>query len=400
MTVGYSGNMSWGEKALPAALGLFALALPLSIAGANIGWACIAAALAVRAAAKLNVDWRSWRGALTLPLTAYVATAALTALLGVDPGRSARFLHQDLHKLWIYSLLLLALRTDPAGAAVAAPALAAGFAAAALLGVAQAIYALAGEGWLGRAHAFVHPATFGAQMALAAVGAACFALRSPRAGWKWPAWGLFAVTGAALVLSNSRGPLLGCAAGLAVVLAILPDQRRRATLALAAAAALFLSMEVARSDRSLLRELAADAPPSPTGQLMRLHLWRAAWRMGLDHPWSGVGLNNYRGEFRRYYDGAVDGRERDWGSAHNLYLHQFAERGVLGLAALAWLLGAWWFGAWRRARKVPDAWSLWALGSATAFLTLNLTEVALQTEIVWMLAVLTAAWAEARTAER
>ena len=116
-------------------------------------------------------------------------------------------------------------------------------------------------------------------------------------------------------------------------------------------------------------------------QLARVNLWEVAWRMFRDHPWTGVGPGNYKQLFGQYFDGVIDG-ERIWSSAHNLYLHQLAERGLVGFAALAALLTSLLTRAWLRAKKEATPWNLWALGSMVAFIVMNLTEVVFQNELV------------------
>jgi len=116
----------------------------------------------------------------------------------------------------------------------------------------------------------------------------------------------------------------------------------------------------------------------------RIELWKTALAIGRDHPALGVGLNNYWTVFEDYHPEPVEEQKR-WGSAHNVYLHQLAERGGIGLGVLLWLLlGFWWF-AWRAEAARKDAWSLWALSASTAQLVMNLTESAFQDAMVWML---------------
>lgn len=68
----------------------------------------------------------------------------------------------------------------------------------------------------------------------------------------------------------------------------------------------------------------------------RLAHWQAAQAMAEAHPWLGVGLGNYVGAYPDY-------ALIDWpfhlGHAHNIYLHTFAETGVVGLAAYGSLWG-------------------------------------------------------------
>lgn len=396
------------RAALRAAACLFALALPLSIAGANVGWGLILAALLAHRLSGGAVPWSSLRRAgLLAPLTAFLAVSLAASLLGLAPDHSLRFFHQDAHKLWIYALLSVALTLEPGRAPLRF--LAAGASAAAVIGIGQ--WGAGVLRWvlredisisgLTRAHAFVHPVTYGEQMALFLIGAACFA-GSSRGRPRRSALALAALFGAALFLSNTRGAMLAALAGLGSVALALPAWRRKALLAAPLALAAFLAMDLSRWDRSFVAETLGWEEPdyAQGGQWMRLHLWGAAARMGLDHPLTGVGHNNYKKAFPRYFQGKLDGGESVWPTAHNLYLHHFAERGAAGLAALGWLLWAMLAGAFARARESPDAWNLWALGTTSAFLVMNLTEVALQVEILWLLVFFIWTWAEVRHREK
>ncbi|MEK7742819.1 MAG: hypothetical protein AAB578_00390, partial [Elusimicrobiota bacterium] len=114
-----------GPALLTPALSLFCLALPLSIAGANIGWALVLAAMFYRLRQGKPPAWSAARGALEIPLWAYFAAAVLTALLGLDPARSFRSINQEAHKVWLYYLLSIALASS--SSRLPSGALAAGF---------------------------------------------------------------------------------------------------------------------------------------------------------------------------------------------------------------------------------------------------------------------------------
>jgi O-antigen ligase len=104
-------------------------------------------------------------------------------------------------------------------------------------------------------------------------------------------------------------------------------------------------------------------------------------RIARDRPLTGVGPGGYRLAFERYHPEKLDG-EGAWGNAHNVYLHQLAERGVLGLLLLCAALTVFLLGARRAYRDRRDARSLWAATATAAFLVMNFTEVAWQTEQV------------------
>lgn len=391
------------RRSVEGSLFLFALCVPLTVAGANISWGLVAAGLLACAAAGVSLPWDARRSAIEKPLYLYLGAAALAALLGVDPGDSARYLNKDLHKVWLYLLLSVAL-------AVARPRrphlpLALGFAAAAAMGIGQILLLppINPDGTGLRAHAFVHPVTYGEQMAFGLLGACCFLISAQERskGERAAAILVAVLTGAALLLSKTRMAMVGCAAGLVSVCLLLPRLRRWTLAAASLAAVPFLLSDGPRFEHTLGEELSRwrqTGEFAAQGQLTRVILWSAAWRMGVDHIWTGVGPHGYRNQFPFYYNGDLQAVTNMLGNAHNLYLHQFAERGLIGLAALLALLAAYWRRALQRARSRPDAWNLWAFASANAFLVMNLTEVALQTEIIWMLVFL--AWLLAESIHR
>lgn len=382
---------SWPTTPVSWALCAFALALPLSIAGANVGWALAAAALLWEWRLGSRPFFAAARGPLWTPLWVYLAAALAADLLGRDPAHSLRYLNQDVHKVWVAALLSVAFararpRAFPAALAAAA-------AAAAVLGVWQYLGGLgAASGAQPRAHAFVHPVTYGGQMGLLVLGAMAALWAAPPGGEgpraRRTALGLCALLGAALLLSGTRGAMVGAAVGAAAIAFVRQGGRRVAAALLAAGAALYLGMEYLREDRAVVfeaaRALLQGRPPEGLG-FARLTLWDVALRMGADHPWTGVGINNYRAALPDYHRGMFEDATVSWGTAHNLYLHHFAERGLLGLGALGFLLWTMLRRAYERVRTAPSFWSYWAWGATAAFLVMNLTEVALQTELVWLL---------------
>ena len=89
--------------------------------------------------------------------------------------------------------------------------------------------------------------------------------------------------------------------------------------------------------------LGAAAADVPRGQL-----WRAAVDMMLDHPLLGVGAD----QFRNTYAGYVGVSPADRLSTHNIFLEASANTGLLGLAAMLYLLGAAGWTQWRLARDL------------------------------------------------
>lgn len=393
-----------GPRLVSAGLCLFAASLPLSIAAANAGWVLAAAGLALCAWEGALVDWTAWRGPLLWPLAAYLLAALAASLVAPDRLDALRHLHKDAHKLWVYALLSTAFTVTGARRPVAALGL--GAAVAAGVGLAQWYAALGDPRVIARAHAWLHAVTYGEQMAVIFIGALCASVLPfsdvPRG--RAAAAALAALTGAALFLSNTRAALAAAAVGLLAITLAAPRLRKSLLAAAIAGSALLVASDLLTPNRSFILTLLGRERIVTTfsqGQMGRLTLWKAALDIGLEHPWAGAGVGSYRALLPAYVKPGTlfDGNETTWGTAHNLYLHQFAERGLLGCAALAWVLLVYIRRAVLRARKLPDAINLWSLGAAAAFLVMNLTEVALQVELVWMLTlfVWTAAEATRRT---
>jgi len=83
----------------------------------------------------------------------------------------------------------------------------------------------------------------------------------------------------------------------------------------------------------------------------RIPLWLAAWGMFLDAPLLGHGPHTFVLFYRSYLEGLslpsslyVDSRLIPW--AHNLYLEVLAERGIVGVASLGFLLASGVSAAW------------------------------------------------------
>jgi O-antigen ligase len=372
------------------ALSLTALLLPLSIAASNGALILLALAvlLRLRGAERARII-SSWRAEpALLALIAYVAAGLISGAFGDGWAKSAADSLKDGHRLWSLGLFVAALSLESAESV--APAVGAGLGLAALVGLAQYarnLAALHPE----RAHAFVHPVTYGEQMALGALVAGCAYARaeSPRA--RRAAAVVASLCALALLLSGTRAALLSLAAG-ALVAAVLEPRARRLAVAgfafgtLGTAAGEWLRYGLARFGWEL-------GSAAATGQNTRYFLWRAAWNMFRDHPWTGVGPGHYLTEFPRYHSGVLEG-QTVWASAHDLYLQQLAERGLLGETVLLVLFVVLLTRAWRAARLRRDAGALCAAAAVPAFLVMNITETAWQTEqfatlflLVWALGV-------------
>jgi O-antigen ligase len=375
-----------------AALALCALCLPISIAASNIALGLLTLALLLRAradGARMKAAWR--REPALAALAVYGAAGMLAAFFSPDPAASLQDALKDWHRFWSLGLFVAALALEPETPVQSALALA--FVTVALYGISQTAFGGRPYGKMIRGHAFVHPVVFGEQMALALLGGACaFLAPTPRVTRKIATFfvSLFFL---ALVLNQTRMALLAAAGGFGLLVLLEPRARRWAIPAALAVAAVGLMWELFPSGgRGLSSAMSAYDPQNP--QQARWALWDVALRIFKDHPLLGAGPGGYRRLFTAYHPGLVDNLN-DWASAHNLYLHQLAERGVVGGAALLALCAALQIRALKAARKNAGFRSLWAAASIFAFLLMCVTETAFQNEQFSALLLLIWAWGTA-----
>ncbi|MBI4677700.1 MAG: O-antigen ligase family protein [Elusimicrobia bacterium] len=395
------------RRKLSYALISLCLTLPLTIAGMNISAALLTATLLWLLVRGEKLPWRAALIPANYALWVYFAVALLVSAMAVDTSRCWPDIQRDLHRLWVFPLFLVAFAAAPSPRGHLA--MAASFLFAAGVGVFQALTQRVGENVPAelmtrmRAHAFVHPVTYGQQMTLAILGGLCF-MRRPLSekSWRWnlaASLAFLAAALSALILSQGRGAFVSLAAGFAAICVVDRRFRKYGYLALAAGAAGIALLEVIpESSRSLsgtlLKEGFFKGDNNLNPQFHRLILWRVAVDMFKDYPLLGIGLGNYKTAFVSYFQGKVDG-QWVWHSAHNLYIHQLAERGLVGFGVLIALLGLLTARAYRRVKEDPSAPNLWAWASMVAFLFMNLTESTFQVEMMSTTMFFIWAWAEA-----
>ncbi len=154
--------------------------------------------------------------------------------------------------------------------------------------------------------------------------------------------------------SGSRGGLI--AAGVAVAAALVLARGRRlrlgALVALLVAATGLWLVTASPQTWERVRDFDTD-----TG---REDLWDIAWRMSEDNLAIGVGANNFEDESRRYFrePGQINQPDlivTDPHVAHNVYLQQLAETGIVGLALLLGAVAAALRASWLAASRFDDA---------------------------------------------
>lgn len=149
-----------------------------------------------------------------------------------------------------------------------------------------------------------------------------------------------AVPIAALVLSGSRGGIVGFLFAVVVLGFISPRRSLRVRRLLAFASLVFLagafvlwlgaSATIQRFEKLTATNISSD---------QRLSMDHDTWKVFVNHPWSGTGLGTFETVFPQY-ETAYDARVVD--HAHNDYLELLAETGaiggILGLAFIVLLL--------------------------------------------------------------
>lgn len=326
------------------------------------------------------------RHPLFVPWMIYLAVCLLTSLTAYHPSKGFGQLNSDFLKYVCLSTLLLAVREkhlENLSAAYTAAAI--GSAGIGIWEVAHAIHT--GAEKIPRASGMMNAVRYGEIMAIALLFILAKILCSkPEESKQARFFYLFAgiATFVSLAFSQTRGAYLGFAVGMACLLILAPGLRFKAlTLAgalavVGVAAALF---NPAINNRFSIMEKAATAtstaPPAVEEAVgIRLQLWKLGWEVFRAHPVLGIGPDNMKPMFKTFRPNLIVGAT--WGSLHNLYIHQAAERGIIGLAALLTLFMGLFIFALRNLQTAQNTYTLWAACVLPAYYAMNLTEISFQ----------------------
>jgi O-antigen ligase len=139
---------------------------------------------------------------------------------------------------------------------------------------------------------------------------------------------LTALLGSAALLGTfTRSAWLGILVSAAVILG---RWKPRWLAALAGVVVLLLLLAPA----SYRDRMASAFDPTHATNVERTYMWDAGWRMFLDHPMTGVGLQDLHPLYERYRNPAAT---EATGHLHSVPVHLAATMGVIGLAAFVWL---------------------------------------------------------------
>jgi len=206
------------------------------------------------------------------------------------------------------------------------------------LGMASVVALLGFAMWVGHGHTFSarargfagHYMTFAGQLLLEIPLALGVALTAHERRWRLGA-GFAALLGiAALSVTFTRSAWVGLLVSAAALFSALMPWALPVLLGAAAAAWFF-------APGAWHARIHSIADPNNPWNRERVIMWHVGYRMFLEHPITGVGLQDLRSLYRIY---RTTGSTEVVGHLHNVYVQIAAQMGVVGLAAFAWLYGS------------------------------------------------------------
>ncbi|MFH1277043.1 MAG: O-antigen ligase family protein [Candidatus Eisenbacteria bacterium] len=307
---------------------MFFLAAPASVAYSEIALGVAALLFAARRLVRRPEPLfprpvPSWR-TLALPAAGWVVAYGIAALFAREKGASAAKLLKLTPMILLF--LLPALLWNEKRLRHAAAALLLGGAITSAYGIAY---------WLDdpstRLGGFIgfYMSTAGILMMISLVGFALLFTRGLGGALRWIAVAVLPVILFALYLTDTRGAWLGLVAGL-VVLVVSVDRR------LVAVPALLIGLLLLAPGDARRTALSAFDPGHPRNR-ERTFMWKAGWRIFLDHKWTGVGPAGMGEVYLEYMD--RDAKEKAK-HLHSVPVHVLASLGLFGFAAWAWLFAA------------------------------------------------------------
>jgi putative inorganic carbon (HCO3(-)) transporter len=204
---------------------------------------------------------------------------------------------------------------------------------------------------------------------------------------RWGVLGLAAFLAGAVVLTQSRGALLGLGAGLAILLLWRVPHILRVAMLAATLIATILLFTPLRDGGALFL---TDSTGTVSG---RLELWERALFVMRDFPFTGIGLGTFQANVPVLYPLFENPPGEPQPHAHNIYLQMGVDYGVGGFIAFLALVTTTLGVAIANARRLRSAAPVWLamglLAGCVAFLTHGLLDaIFLSTKVsmgVWML---------------
>lgn len=156
-----------------------------------------------------------------------------------------------------------------------------------------------------------------------------------------------ALVATALLLTFSKGALLLGLPAAVLFLGLAAGGRWRWGAVAALALSLLMMLPLFRTERfASLFDLQSGTT------FLRLQLWRGAWNMILDHPWLGVGLDNFLYAYRTTYVLPTAWEELNLSHPHNILLDFWTRLGLAGVLVGGFLFTAAFRQGWRRVQRL------------------------------------------------
>lgn len=170
------------------------------------------------------------------------------------------------------------------------------------------------------------------------VGAALF-LAEKRATWKTFGIVTLLIVGTSIILTGSRGAVVGLAVGMTVY-AVLAQVRIRNVAIVVLSSILALTLFFVSPAGKRLQARAHWIGEDRTGGARPL-LWRDTVHMSLDHPWKGFGPDLFAAEFPKYQSTELARAFPDFyhESPHNSVLDALTGSGVFAALSLLFVFG-------------------------------------------------------------
>jgi O-antigen ligase len=342
---------------------------------------------------------------LFIPWAIYLGVCLLSACLAFFPKKAFGQLNSDFLKYVCLAGLLLTVKKDHV------PAISRFYAGAAVLsaviGIWKMLQAVPGVSPNSdfRAHGYMNAVRYGEVMSIALLFILARIIYRREEDSKKERvlyWAAAVPVLSSVILSQTRGAYLGLAVGV-ICLFFFARGFRLKTLALTAALAAVVGatalLNPAINQRfTSMAETASQGKTSDEAINIRLELWKLGVTIFRAHPVFGIGPDNIKPSFTRFKPELIAGAA--WGSLHNLYLHQAAERGLVGLGALLFLFLSLFLFAFHLFRAAPGPFTLWAVCVLPAYYVMNITEISFQHVHTSFAVFMALAFASAYSAER
>jgi O-antigen ligase len=323
------------------------------------------------------------RHPLFIPWMSYLGVCLLTAALAMYPAKAFGQFNSDFIKYLCLATLIIAVKKDRIP--VIARFYVVSAAISGIIGIWRTTLAVPGisKAEEFRARAFMNSVRYGEIMAIALLFIIVRLVnRRPEDSKRERIF--YAATGipvfVALIWSQTRGAYLGFAVGM-LCLFIFGKGLRLRTLGISAILAVIMAGS-ALLNPQISERFTGLAKPVSSGKVtdeslnMRFEFWKLGLEMYKANPVFGIGPDNIKPAFTKFRPNLIFGTT--WGSLHNLYVQQAAERGTVGIIALLYLFLAMFLYALRRYWAAAGPFTLWAVCALPAFYAMNLTEISFQ----------------------